>query len=389
MSYQTLADFEVVPVRWLWYGRLARGKVTIVDGDPGDNKSTMSLDVGARITSGRPLPTFDGLEPITDPAWVAIMTAEDDPSDTVRPRFEAAGGDPSHAAWIPPFRKVWSDEQAIEVQVPTAIPDDLDLVREIMQDTGAVLLIVDPLSAYIGAVDAHRDNEVRAALRPLADLAAELGFSVLAVRHFTKSGGGRAMHRGGGSVAFIGAARVGMTVVRDPDDEQARLLSVSKCNLAPEQPTLLYRITTHDRFDQPVVEWVGLDDRSADDLVNSEDEGSEAEQFIRQTLADGPVPAADVLSAANAAGIPRSTLMNAKKRLKVESTKEGFADGWTWLPPPQESTKGPRESSKTLRDSSSAPAPSCSDCGEPATAYERDGTPRCDVCKSWADVAAS
>jgi RecA-family ATPase len=380
-SYRTLADFEVRPVEWLWYGRLARGKVTLVDGDPGDNKSTFALDLAARMTSGRPLPTFDHPTPApASPRWVAIMTAEDDPGDTVRPRFEAAGGDPSYAAWVPTFRTMHAEDGAL-VQLPTSIPDDLDVVRDVVEQTGAELLIVDPLSAYIGSVDAHRDNEVRAAIRPLADLAAELGFAVLAVRHFTKSGTGRALHRGGGSVAFIGAARVGLTVVRDPDDDTSRLLSVSKCNIAPEQPTLRYRIATDPDRDQPVVEWIGTDDRNADDLVNGDEDRSEAVAFILAALASGPVPAAEVLSQSNAAGIPRSTLMAAKKRLKVESTKEGFGDGWTWLPP-QESTKSPSASPWTLRDNS-PPRDPCVDCGEPAECHDRDGEQRCPRCVSW------
>ena len=383
-SFQTLADFEVRPVEWLWYGRLARGKVTLVDGDPGDNKSTFTLDLAARLTTGRPLPTFEGPDLASvSPRWVAIMTAEDDPGDTVRPRFEAAGGDPSYAAWVPTFRTVFDEVAAMEVQSPTTIPADLDIIREVMEDSGAELLIVDPLSAYIGSVDAHRDNEVRAAIRPLADLAAELGFAVLAVRHFTKSGTGRALHRGGGSVAFIGAARVGLTVVRDPDDDTSRLLSVSKCNLAPEQPTLRYRIATDPDRDQPVVEWIGTDDRNADDLVNGDEDRSEAEAFVLATLSAGPVSASDVLSAANAAGIPRSTLMAAKKRLKVESTKEGFADGWTWLPP-QESTKGPRASSRTLPDSSQS-EDSCQGCGGAADRQSIRGTWWCARC--WDEAA--
>jgi RecA-family ATPase len=392
VTFQTLADFEVRPVEWLWYGRLARGKVTLVDGDPGDNKSTMSLDLAARLTTGRPLPTFTRPEPVgSAPRWVAIMTAEDDPGDTVRPRFEAAGGDPSYAAWVPTFRTMWSDTQAAEVQVPTSIPDDLDVVRAIIEQTGAVLLIVDPLSAYIGSVDAHRDNEVRAALRPLADLAAELGFAVLAVRHFTKSGQGRALHRGGGSVAFIGAARVGMTVVRDPDDDTSRLLSVSKCNIAPEQATLRYRIASHPTLDQPMVEWIGTDDRKADDLVNAgDDDRNEAEAFVLSQLEAGPRPAADVLSAANAAGIPRSTLMAAKRRLKVESKRDGFgADGgWTWVPPPKESLRvqeldpGPYADPMALEVALAEP---CKGCGQAAERTSSLGTPWCSRC--W-DAAA-
>jgi RecA-family ATPase len=384
---QTLADFAVKPVRWLWYGRLARGKVTLLDGDPGDNKSTFSLDIAARLTTGRPLPTFDGGERSgLPPSSVAIMTAEDDPGDTVRPRFEAAGGDVTRAAWVPTYTSA-TDATGNPVETPVTIPDDLDVVRHVMNATGALLLIVDPLSAYIGKVDAHRDNEVRASIRPLADLAAELGFAVLAVRHFTKSGSGRALHRGGGSVAFIGAARVGLTVVRDPDDDAARLLSVSKCNLAPEQPTLRYRIDTDPDQDQPIVEWTGTDERNADDLVNVDDDRPEAEQFIEAMLENGPVPAEEMLEEAKKAGIPRSTLMNAKKRLGVESKKGGFGGGWCWLPPPTEgSTKGPRASSWTVRDSSPESA-SCVNCDRPATTHDLDGHQRCQRCVSWGGAA--
>ena len=382
-SFRTLADFEVRPVEWLWYGRLARGKVTLVDGDPGDNKSTFGLDLAARLTTGRPLPTFTGPEPApTSPQWVAIMTAEDDPGDTVRPRFEAAGGDPAHAAWVPSSRPMWNETAAMMVEVPTSLPADLDVVREVVEATGAELLIVDPLSAYIGSVDAHRDNEVRAAIRPLADLAAELGFAVLAVRHFTKSGAGRAMHRGGGSVAFIGAARVGLTVVRDPDDDAARLLSVSKCNLAPEQPTLRYRIGTDPDRDQPVVEWVGTDERSADDVLR--DAGSDADErsdqddaadWLRHYLATegGEAQAGDVLKAGDRDGFAKHTLQRARRRAGVVTRKSGLRSGWVWaLPTASEGDSGPPEGDEgdkgsRLQSSSPSASPSgyrdCADCG--------------------------
>lgn len=157
-----LSDVQPEKVDWLWPGHLARGKLALLDGDPGVGKSTITIDIAARITRGLAWPD-DGTAGV---GGVVILTAEDGIADTVRPRLDAAGGDATRVRVIPFLRTSSGDER-----LPT-IPDDLDAVEIAIQDVGAALLIVDPLMAYLGpGTNSYRDQDVRRALSPLANLA--------------------------------------------------------------------------------------------------------------------------------------------------------------------------------------------------------------------------
>lgn len=330
-----LADVQPEAVMWLWPGWLPRGKLALLDGDPGLGKSLITLDLAARVTTGAPMPDGTGGG---EPAGVVILTAEDDLSDTVRPRLDAAGADVSKIAALTAVRRT-TDGGGEVLDTPTLL--DLEALRQAIAFVSAALVIIDPLMAYLpGQVDSHRDQDVRRVLAPLAALAAETNAAVLVVRHLSKTTVGNPLYRGGGSIGIMGAARAGLIVGKDPEDPtgEQRVLAVTKCNLAAPPPGLAYRLAA----DGPVrVEWLGQTALTADALLAAPPGGEErtaladAEAFLRAFLADGPVEAKTIQARAREAGIAEPTLRRAKARVGVEAFLTGFgaAGRWHWRLP--------------------------------------------------------
>jgi hypothetical protein len=316
-----LSDVEPERVVWLSQGRLARGKTTIADGDPSLGKSTVFLDWAARITRGHPLPNGPALAP----RGVVVMSAEDDASDTIRPRADAAGADISRILIL--------NERADGGLL--SIPGDLALIEAEITRADAAFLIIDPLVAFLdGAVNINRDQDVRRALAPVRAMAERTGVAVLVIRHLNKMMTGNALYRGGGSIGVIGAARFGLTFAQDPDNEGRYLIASSKCNLGPKPETLAYRLVSVPGTDVARVEWDGTSALSANALLAAsagEDEErsalSEACAWLQDYLTIGARPAADVLKAARDADIAEKTLRRAKTRIGAQTDRKGFGPG--------------------------------------------------------------
>lgn len=328
---QVLADVHPERYDWLSRGRLARGKLTVLDGDPGLGKSTLLADWAARLTTGRPLP--DG--PARPPTGVVLCSAEDGLGDTIRPRLDAVGADLSRVLAVTGI----PDEDGERM---LTLPDDVPALEAAIQEIGAVLAVLDPLMAYLGErTNSHRDQDVRRALAPLAAMAERTGCAVVAVRHLNKGSGSPALYRGGGSIGIIGAARFGLLVATDPDDERRRVLASTKCNLAEPPESLSF--TLEPVGDVARVVWLGPSAHRADAVLalRSEEETSalaEAEAFLRDALAEGPRPALDVTREARQGGLADATIRRARGRLGIVSRREGFGSGgrWTWaLPSPE------------------------------------------------------
>jgi hypothetical protein len=322
-----MAEVEPVEVSWLWPGRIPLGRLTILDGDPGLGKSSVTLDLTARVTRGRAMP--DGSIGLGAPAGVVLLGAEDGLADTVRPRLDAAGADCTRVYALTGVRDGHG-----RPRLPTVA--DVHAIRQAADAVGAVLLIVDPLSAYMGrGVDGHRDIDVRTALAELAALAEASGLAVLLIRHLAKSGGQNPLYRGGGSIAIIAAARSGLLLARDPDDADRLVLATTKGNLAPPQLSLGLRLVTTAGALR--VDWTGVSARSAADLLATVD-GAErsarddAEDWLREALAAGPRASRDVQRDARADGVTERTLRRARESLGVIVERRGaVGSGQRWI----------------------------------------------------------
>jgi hypothetical protein len=335
-------------IRWLWPGRIPLGKLVVLDGDPGLGKSTITLDLAARFTTASPFP--DGYRP--DKArCVLLVSAEDGVEDTIIPRLQAAGADRKLVSILDHVANDGGGPRPVE------LPADIDRIEKwcaslVYSDsldedafwTTPGLVIIDPLMAFLGGeVNAHRDQDVRRVLFRLKVMAEETGCAVVAVRHLNKAPGANPLYRGGGSIGIIGAARAGLLVGIDPDDENRRVLAVSKSNLAAKPPSLAYRLVGDDMHGTAKVVWQGVSTHTADDLLGRPVERpapkqEEAEAFLRNALAAGPRPRAWVEKGAKAKGVSWRTVERAKAALEVtverrgEPGKRGGGSYWWRLP---------------------------------------------------------
>ncbi|MGI8937812.1 MAG: AAA family ATPase [Iamia sp.] len=336
-----LADVTPELVDWLWPGRLPRGKLVVLDGDPSVGKSTLMLDLAARITTGTPMPDEDLAT--VPPADVVLMAAEDGLADTIRPRLDAAGADCArvhHLDAVP----VVDDEGNIRDR-PPVIPGDADAIEALVTSTGAVLVVVDVLMAYLdGRNNSYRDQDVRGALAPLAAVAERTGATIVVLRHLTKQSGGAALYRGGGSIGIIGAARSALVAAVDPDDENGvrRVLAQTKSNLGPPPPALGYQLSADDDRGCARVEWLGVTAHTADGLVaapqTAEERSAldEATDWLRSMLADEPRLRSELARRARAEGISDVTLRRAREHLGVVVERDDHTEGRpsTWALPP-------------------------------------------------------
>jgi hypothetical protein len=318
--YLLASEIEPTTVEWLWQSRIPLAKITILEGDPGLGKSTLLLDLAARVSRGAPMP--DGT-PGAEGA-VVILTAEDGASDTVVPRLIAAGGDLDRIAIL------LGGEGGDRKKRLLSFPGDIETLREMIQEINAVLVIVDPLVAFVGpSINTWKDQDVRRALHPFAELAEQTGAAVVALRHLTKGQGGSAIYRGGGSIGIIGAARSALLVAKDPEEDAQRVLAMVKSNLCREAPSLSYHIEEAENAVSRIV-WDGQSSYTADELVSSPRDPEErtaideAKDFLRDLLAEGGQLARDVHREAREAGISERTLSRAKSALGVKSQREGF-----------------------------------------------------------------
>jgi hypothetical protein len=295
------------------------------------------------VTTGTPWPDSpDERQPAGD---VLLLTAEDDLSDTVRPRLDVARADVERVVALEAVKE--TDETGRTRRRAVSLQADVERIEEVLDTLHSPrAVIVDPISAYLGAVDSHHNAEVRAVLSPLADLAQRRRLAVLAISHLRKSGG-KAVYRTMGSLAFTAAARAVFGVVLDPDDEaQSRhLLLPIKTNLARSATGMAYTIIPKvlDGIGEvPAVAWETAPLAAPDVerlLGGDEEQGQDTRAYARgaaETLrkADGdsgPAPADDLLAAAQEAGINEKTLRRAKQQLGIRSAREG--DAWMWSMP--------------------------------------------------------
>jgi putative DNA primase/helicase len=311
---------EVTPERieWLWPGRVAVGKLTMIAGEPGLGKSQVALYVASVLSVGG---IWTDRHERVQLCRVIILCAEDGLSDTIRPRVDAAAGDPSRITVI---RAVETKGDGGVTRASFNLAADLALLEQEIKRCGDVgLVVIDPISSYMGKIDSHKNTDVRGVLEPIGEMAERLRVAVLAITHLNKSDG-KAINRFIGSIAFIAAARAAFTVVKDPDDETGarRLLLQVKNNIAAPQPGLAFRLEQREVAAGVIGSSVAWDDSAlitwtADQALNSGGQNVEqtakddAVEFLRDVLADGAVDVLDIEAEARAA-----TMLSDNRRLK-------------------------------------------------------------------------
>ena len=334
-----MRDVRRETVSWLWRNRIPFGKVTLLDGDPGQGKTTLALAIAAALTRGYKLPGNDA--PL-EPAGVVVVILEDGLGDTIRPRLEAVGAD---------LTKVWAltEVPTDEGPRPITLPDDICVLERAVEFMGAKLVIIDPLMGVLsGKLDSYRDQDVRRALTPLARFAERTEVAVLLNRHFTKLPGGNPLYRGSGSIGIIAAARSGLLIAPDPDDPSLRVLASTKSNLGPPPPSLRFSLELSPSVaDTVVLTWAGESTHSAAELLAAKD-GSDPRKerpkaFLRKLLVNGPMGAREAEEQAEAEGYSRNVIRMAMRALGIVPYKDGFQGRWMWeLPGKPKDSQGGR-----------------------------------------------
>ncbi|TKB75256.1 MAG: AAA family ATPase [Nitrospira sp.] len=324
-----LSDVTREAVAYLWSGRIAVGKLTLLVGPPGVGKSYTTLDMAAHGSQGRAWP--DGMPcPFFS---TVLLSAEDGLADTIRARLDALDADCSKVHALTSIREP-NGERSVDLS------RDLGHVETVIRQTKAGLFVVDPLTAYLGRTDAHKEAEVRALLAPFADLAARERVAVVAVMHLNKSQSAGLLNRTIGSIGFVAAARAVFGIGRDPSDEARCLLVPIKSNVAAFPPILAFRLNQHGVcWEQDAVKGVSPESvfcapapESADEKEGRED----AMAFLMELLSDGPAPAEKVFTEGRKVGLSPSQLRRASRAVHIVTRKAGFSKGWVWSLPPQD-----------------------------------------------------
>ena len=317
-----MEDVVSKEVEWLWYPYIPYGKITIIEGDPGEGKTTLVLKLAAALSRGLPLPCDDDKE--YEPIHIIYQTAEDGIEDTIKPRLEKAGADCSMIRVI--------DETDKELSMTD------DRLEQAIIETGARLIILDPIQAYIGAtVDMHRANEIRPELKHLGIIAEKHNCAIILIGHMNKASGSKSTYRGLGSIDIQATARSVLLVARLRDKPNIRIMAHDKSSLAPAGDAIGFEMTE----DNGMV-CIGPYDITIDELLSgNEGRGKKkldiAENFIKEYFGSNKViPSNEIMMEAAKRSIKRNTLLSAKKKLGITSDKEKAEDGtiyWTWIMP--------------------------------------------------------
>lgn len=298
-------------VDWLWYPYIPLGKITVIQGDPGDGKSTFVLNVVALLTRGTPMP--DGF--VTHGSHVAIyQCAEDGMADTIKPRLEQAGADCNKVAYI------------VDNDIALTLEDGR--IETVIQETGASVFIIDPIQAFIPPdSDMQSVTKMRSILRKLSNTAEKYHCAVILIGHMNKGGGGKSLYRGLGSIDIAAIARSVLMISRDEIKPSIRYMYPIKSSLAPEGPAIAFSFKADGGL-----EWQGRYEINTTELVDTitvkTSKRDKARAKMLQMLEQKDRTAKEVYAALAEIGVGSRTVEKAKKELHVRTYRSG--DCWYW-----------------------------------------------------------
>ena len=294
-----MSDVELTPVDWLWKPYLPFGKLSVLQGNPGEGKTYFAMHLAAACTSGKLLPNMERMEPFN----VIYQTAEDGLGDTVKPRLIEAGADLDRVLVI--------DDSEVQLTLSD------ERIEKAIIENNARLVIIDPIQAYLGAdVDMNRANEVRPIFMRLGQVAQRTGCAILLIGHLNKAAGMQSLQRGLGSIDIAAAVRSVMFIGKLKHDPTMRILTHEKSSLAPPGVSLAFSLGDEGGF-----RWVGEYDITADEMLSGiepqrETKTQQAKDLICALLAGGKqVLSEDIDKAALERGIPGRTVRDAKREL--------------------------------------------------------------------------
>lgn len=301
------------PITWIWPPYIPEGKLTLVEGDPGEGKSHFCLAVATPITLEKPI--LPGMKP-QQLGNVLIASAEDGLADTLKPRLEKLGANCNYIKAINGLFVL--DERGVA------------MLENYIYEVNPRLVIIDPISAYMGTnISSNQSNHVRGIMSQLARLAEEYKTAIIGIRHLNKgSANTKAIYRGAGSIDFTGAARSVLLLGSDPETQEKAIVHI-KCNLAPKGKSIAYSLEDGGFY------WRGETSITAEDLLSIGTPGAlgEAEALLREILMNGDVEADTVYKEAEKRDVKQRTLKSAKKNLGIESynvAEKGKRGAGTW-----------------------------------------------------------
>ena len=306
-----MSEIESQEIEWLWFPFIPYGKLTIIQGDPGDGKTTLVLNLAAKLSKGEAL---DKNMDIKEPIMVIYQTAEDGLADTVKPRLELAGADCEQIIVIDESDKSLSmaDER----------------LEEAIQTTGAKLLILDPIQAYLGGgMDMNRANEARDMTKKLGALAEKYKCAIVLIGHMNKASGNKAAYRGMGSIDFFAVARSVLLVGRMEGEPNIRAVVQIKNNLAAFGHPKAFALS------EAGFRWLGDYDITADEILGGiapkANKLEQAKQLLRKLAeTSNAVQSNEIFDMAEEQGISKRTLESAKKELGIRAKK--INNSWYW-----------------------------------------------------------
>ena len=306
-----MSDVQSQEIEWLWYPFIPYGKLTIIQGDPGDGKTTLALNIAAKLSRGESL---DEEMKISEPINIIYQTAEDGLADTVKPRLELADADCERILVI--------DESSEALSMAD------ERLEEAIKLTNAKLLILDPIQAYLGAgTDINRANEARDMTKKLGALAEKYKCAVLLIGHMNKASGTKASYRGIGSIDFFAVARSVLLVGRIEGEESLRAVVQIKNNLAAFGNSKAFELSEEG------FRWIGDYDISADEVLGGiapkANKLDQAKRLLLE-LAEGTnrMQSKDIFEIAKEEEISKRTLENAKRELNISAKK--INNTWYW-----------------------------------------------------------